>query len=124
MEDVHPDNEFRFKSGKSARNIWDLHKALKQMSEEEYQSHVSAEKNDFAQWIEHAVHDDELADKLRKTTSKDTAVAVLKTRITQLSAELGKSHVVNDFELIKDFLIGLIIGLIVGAALGYFVLAA
>ena len=123
MEDVHPDQEFHFKDGKTAKNIWDLRKRMELMGDDEYGSHVGPNKNDFAEWVQHAVNDSQLAEKLRKSTNKDMAIEVLKTRIQQLSVELGKSHVVSDFELIKDFLIGLIIGLIVGAALGYFVLA-
>lgn len=123
MENVHPDNEFKFKDGKSAKNIWDLRKVLDHMSDEEYSGHVTAEKNDFAEWIEHAVMDKQLADKIRSSTSKNNASEIINTKIQAMTLELGKSHIVSDFELIKDFIIGLIIGLIVGAALGYFVLA-
>ncbi len=122
MENVHPDHEFRFKEGKTAKNIWDLHKRLLSMPDEEYSSHVAADRNDFAEWVEHAVQDPELADNLRKATTKEIAAETIKTKISQIKVELGKSHVVSDFDLIKDFIIGLIIGLVIGALFGYFVL--
>jgi len=122
MENVHPDHEFKFNNGKSAKNIWELQKKILSMPDDEYASHVSAEKNDFAEWVEYAVKDPELADKLRNSTSKETTAEIINTKINQLKVELGKSHVVGDFELIKDFLIGLIIGLIIGVLFGHFVL--
>lgn len=122
MENVHPDHEFRFKDGKTAKNIWDLHNRLLAISDEEYNSHVNAEKNDFAVWVEHAVKDQQLADKLRNASNKDAAAQAVKTKIAQLKVELGKSHVVSDFDLIKDFLLGLIIGLVIGALFGYFII--
>ena len=124
MENVHPDKEFVFRSGKSAKNIWDLRKALYSMAEDEYSNHATANKNDFADWVEFVVLDKQLANKLRNATSREAAAEVIDTKVKQLTVELGKSHIVSDFDLIKDFIIGLIVGLVVGAAFGYFVLAA
>jgi hypothetical protein len=113
---------FHFKNGRFARNIWDLRRELEVISDAEYNEHANSQKNDFANWIEHSVGDKMLAEKLRKAGNKNDAVLMLKGKISEISGEIGKSHIVSDFDLIKDFLLGLLIGLVIGMAIGIFLL--
>ncbi len=60
--------EFKFSTGKIVSNLKDLSSLLKKHPEI-YLQHTKGKKNDFADWIEHAMHNKTLANQLRKSSS-------------------------------------------------------
>lgn len=71
-----PDEQcFWVQDGKILRNLDDLQKALKEMSDETFRYHVNQEKNDFAKWVEEVLQDTILAKQLRQVK---TCKAMLK----------------------------------------------
>jgi hypothetical protein len=101
-----------------AKNIVELREAIAFMTDAEFEHHCNKDKNDFANWIEHCLDDTSLAGNLKKAATKDATLKVIDAHLSLITREIGKNHVVNDFTLIKDFLIGLIIGLIAGGIIG------
>lgn len=67
--------------GKVLSNLVELKEALAAMSEDVFAYHVSKERNDFAEWIEHVLGDAELATAFRKSKKPNTAREVVVTRL-------------------------------------------
>lgn len=68
-------------NGMILSNLVDLRNALQDMSGDVYAHHVTKEKNDFADWIEHVLADGELAAVLRKAKNPQTAYTVVVRRL-------------------------------------------
>ena len=73
LEDVPEENKFICKDGKVLSNLNDLQKALKEMSEETFNHHVSNEKNDFYNWINHVIKNNFLSNRIKRIKSKKSA---------------------------------------------------
>ncbi len=71
------DEYFVLNNGVELKSISDLLSYLHVMPEEIFLHHVRAEKNDFANWIEHIFGLKDLADKLRTVHSKDNMIRIL-----------------------------------------------
>lgn len=67
--------------GRVLSNLVDLKEALASMSNDVFAYHVSKERNDFADWIEHVLEDAELATAFRKSKKLNTAHDVVVTRL-------------------------------------------
>lgn len=67
--------------GKVLSNLTELKEALAQMTEDVFAYHVTKERNDFAEWIEHVLGDAELAASFRKSKKPNTAREVVVTRL-------------------------------------------
>lgn len=65
-----PKKYFWLSNGALIRNIFELADALRIMDDNIFNSHVSEQKNDFAKWVKNSLNNDNLAQKLSKTTSK------------------------------------------------------
>lgn len=72
---------FWVSDGKVLSNLVELKEALAQMSEDVFAYHVTKERNDFAEWIEHVLGDAELASSFRKSKKPNTAREVVVTRL-------------------------------------------
>ena len=59
----------------------ELPPALRKMSKETFAHHVNAERNDFANWIEHVVDERKLAQDVRKLTSKTAVMKAVRERL-------------------------------------------
>lgn len=68
-------------NGTVLSNLVELKDALDAMSEEVFAHHVTKEKNDFAEWIEHVLDDAELATKVRKSKKPKTTRQVVVSRL-------------------------------------------
>ena len=62
-------------------DLKDLRDALETMSDEVFAHHVTNEKNDFADWIESVLRDEECAVKMRKAKKPNTAQKVIVSRL-------------------------------------------
>lgn len=72
-----PDKFFYLSGGGVIRSLKELVDALKDMDDSVFRFHVNDSKNDFAEWVKHAVDRPEIAEKIRRL-SKDEASDVLR----------------------------------------------
>lgn len=63
--------------GQVLRDLTELRDALRSMKEGVFTHHVTKEKNDFADWVEHVLHDADCAVALRKSKKPNTARTVI-----------------------------------------------
>ena len=82
--DVPPDHKFWLKTGGEVSNLEDMSLALKDMDEEVFVHHVNDEKNDFADWIQNVVKDEDLASTLHKIKTQEGTRKALELRISSL----------------------------------------
>ncbi|MBW2969800.1 hypothetical protein KY309_01710 [Candidatus Woesearchaeota archaeon] len=85
LQNVKPEHTFWLKDGKSVKNIIELGRELKRMSEETFNHHVNNTKNDFANWTEHCIKDKKLATLLRTTKSQQRTNAIIERHIQELT---------------------------------------
>ncbi len=82
---VPEEQTFWLLGGTPIRNIDDLAKALKKMSQETFAFHVNDERNDFATWVETATKDKALATLIRTTKEKQRMAAIVQRRAEELT---------------------------------------
>lgn len=75
------DDAFFFASSQAAETVEQLRDALRTVEPSVSGSHVTAEKNDFANWVRHVHSDEELARRLEKCRSVYQVLQVLDERI-------------------------------------------
>jgi hypothetical protein len=63
-EEISPEQYFVMCNGTSIKSIHELAMMLDNMSDDDFNFHVTEEKNDFSSWIRNVFGDAELADKL------------------------------------------------------------
>ncbi len=80
-KDVPPDKLLKLVNGMLVINEKSLYDEIYAMSDEDFAKHVNEEKNDFADWLEDAVKDLELAQHFRATTDKAKMLELLQTRL-------------------------------------------
>ena len=78
---------FHLHQGGVIHDTQELAQALSTMSQEVFLHHVNNEKNDFAEWVQHSVQDQELADKIRSATSQEAIQEVLQETATPSKQE-------------------------------------
>lgn len=67
--------------GRVLANLVELRDALSSMTDEVFGFHVNKEKNDFANWVEDILHDQELGSSLRRAKKPATAHTVIVRRL-------------------------------------------
>jgi len=82
---VPEEQTFWLLGGTPIRNIEELAKALKKMSQETFTFHVNDERNDFATWVETATKDKALATLIRTTKEKQRMAAIVQRRAEELT---------------------------------------
>src|SRR5574342_721847 len=86
LENTKPENEFILLGGGRIKNIAELGRELRQMSDEAFSHHVTEDKNDFANWIEACVKDEKLGILVRTTKDKQRMAAIVERRIKELTS--------------------------------------
>lgn len=71
-KEVVPSMYFITKDGLYLKSLHDLKQSLKRMSSEVFSHHVNKYRNDFKNWIQHAVGDKKLAQKVAASNSKES----------------------------------------------------
>jgi hypothetical protein len=71
--DVEPEKAFWLSDGRSLKNLRELAAALETMDDSVWEHHVTAEKNDFANWIEGVFGQIQLGAAIRQVKSPRTA---------------------------------------------------
>jgi len=127
-------NAFYLKKGRTVHNLEELAVAFKTMDSEEFNHHVSKEKNDFASWIRHSLNNADLADKISDLKTLNSVRLELEKNIKSKSSEkvnpTESKTMGSEFELksapetnlkneerkfdLKEFLMGVAIGLLLG----------
>lgn len=78
-----PQNKiFVLVNGKKLKNIKELADVIADLEDYVFNHHVTADKNDFASWLEHVFEDIQLAKKIAGCTSKDHMQLVLYKHIS------------------------------------------
>ena len=79
-KDVAPDKILKLVNGMLVINLASLYDEIAAMKDDDYETHVNDEKNDFAKWVREAVGDKELAQHLELAGSKDEILELLDKR--------------------------------------------
>lgn len=75
-EDAKPEHFFILANGHQIKNIQELSDALKNADNWVFEHHVTAERNDFSNWIKDIYLDGELASDIKKAKNKKSAVRI------------------------------------------------
>jgi hypothetical protein len=84
LRDTAPDKSFWFNNGVVVRNIYELVKEIKVLSDYDFKYHSNEDHDDFAVWIGGALGDIWLSEKLRKSHSKKEHTRIIEERIHDL----------------------------------------
>lgn len=79
--DVAQEQRFWVNDGQVLKNLSELLPALRKMSKETFLHHVNAEKNDFANWLEHVYCEKEIAKEVRQTRSKTALMRAIQAHL-------------------------------------------
>ncbi len=85
LQDTPSDKVFWLHGGKTIKNILELARELKQMNKETFAHYVNDGKNDFANWIQYCIKDEQLATLLKTTKNKERMAAIVERRIQELT---------------------------------------
>lgn len=81
LADTEPEKSFWLSDGRTLKNAKELAEALETMEDSVWGYHVTAEKNDFANWIEDVFGDSQLGGALRKVKSPRTAAKRIEAKL-------------------------------------------
>ena len=81
---VKPEESFQAVHGEEFTSLVGMFVALQNMEDHVFDSHVNEEKNDFANWVEHCIQDEELAQRLRGKTDKEEMTVAVGERVKEL----------------------------------------
>ena len=75
---------FWFNNGPVVNSLEQMQKSLARVKKSTFVHHVNKKKNDLALWVQYVIGDKELAKKLKKNKTRQTAANTLKRRISAL----------------------------------------
>jgi len=73
----HPQHYFYLSNGLVLKSLEDFKSALFNMADAVFYSHVSSDRNDFANWVRDVLKDSELADRIRMAASRQQLLELL-----------------------------------------------
>ncbi len=73
LADVPAGKAFLCHDGRVMKNLEELGVALREMSEETFRYHVTADRNDFSKWVEDVIGDHELSAVLKNSSTRSQA---------------------------------------------------
>lgn len=79
------DQCFWVHEGPILSDLSDLHSALSVMTSYQFNHHTEGERNDFANWVEFVLGEQELADALRRSHSRTGCVRVVKQSLAKFN---------------------------------------
>lgn len=123
LRDVNTQHSFKLHLGTEIRNLSELAELLDVMSDASFAHHVSAKKNDFANWVREVVHDDELARMLTPIHDRQEMARVVNAHVTELEHTSSRDPVDAKTFMhtgVRDFAIGAVIGIVVGIGIAMF----
>ncbi len=81
MDEIPFEKRFHFQDGSDVKDLAELKRKIESLPYHEFYRHVNAEKNDFANWVEHVLRRKDLADRLRGVSSIVETVEILNEEI-------------------------------------------
>lgn len=84
FSDLPHSHRFWLASGTPLQNLHELYHALNDMDDSSYSNHVHGHKNDFAKWVSSVYHDDELAQLLIHSKTRQEAMRAIESRIDSI----------------------------------------
>ena len=85
LADVPDNQSFWCCDGRIFRNMRDLMVGLASMSDDTFNYHLNAEKNDFSKWVNDVIEDEKLAEDLAQSTSQRAAAKTVNERFSLLN---------------------------------------
>jgi hypothetical protein len=83
VKDAPAEHYFILANGQPIKNVKELADALEHLADDVFNHHVTHDKNDFANWIQHIFEDTELAKELAGTKDKHHTRIVLYKHIVR-----------------------------------------
>jgi hypothetical protein len=77
LSDVAADKVFWCHDSRVLKNLDELSVALREMSEDTFRYHVTADKNDFSKWVDDVIGDHELSAELSNCSTQSQAAKVV-----------------------------------------------
>lgn len=116
IQDVAQEHTFRLhKTEIEIRNLHELADALEIMSDESYSHHVSAERNDFANWVNVALKDVEMGNKLAVSKSRKQSLAIVQNHIKRAQGKTVQPSLMQQTHFkILEFAVGILFGILIG----------
>lgn len=81
VAEVSDEVAFYLHHGGAIKSLSQLLENLRIMKDSQFEHHVTPDKNDFANWIDHILHDKELAEQMKNATSKSAAIYALEKHL-------------------------------------------
>lgn len=81
LAEIPPQFKFYMSDGKVLSSLQELHQALQQISDNTYQYHANAQKNDFANWVGDIIKDPALAKKLKASKNRTQAIKEIAKKV-------------------------------------------
>lgn len=75
--DAEGNSRFWVHNGPVLRNLVELRDALRHISDDQFNHHVTKDRNDFSNWAEHVLHETDLAKKLKNYKSRKSALKMV-----------------------------------------------
>jgi len=94
------DERFYFKNGKVVHGLKEFYEYIKQISKEEYSHHVTLTKNDFSEWIQHSIGNNELARRIKAASNVEEVESIIALEVRQQEELSDESD--EDSEEIKS----------------------
>lgn len=85
LDEVNSDEYFYLSDGRAIKSLKQLSSMLSSMHNDVFSYHVNESKNDFANWIEHVIMDDTLANRIRHVSDKDKMHRIINEYIREES---------------------------------------
>jgi hypothetical protein len=89
LADATGDKRFFCRDGCISKNLAELSVCLTHMSQDNFDHHVDATKNDFSNWIRDVLGDKQLAEDLSETKEPAEAFKVISERTSRLRKKQG-----------------------------------
>jgi len=107
LSDVAPDETFKAHTGEEIKNLKQLLGVLESVSPESFTHHVNGDKNDFANWVNDSVKDDELATAMQATTDFDETKRIVRDRIEHLEKSFEIKKIKDNIDSLDSVDMGL-----------------
>ena len=116
LKPVSLDKVFYVFEGGTVNSLYQLADALSAMPAKSFSHHVSAVKNDFANWVRDVIDDSELALKLSLQKTRGQMESAVRGRIKELEAIHMPANASKSIlrRGVVDFVIGLVVGVVAG----------
>lgn len=78
---IKPEEYFKLSNGRILKNLYELLNALKGIDDETFAFHVNENKNDFGNWVRDIFKDEQLAESIFSSKSKDEIINAVESKL-------------------------------------------